>query len=217
MTSHVCKGFAFFSQLKDLTTRGVLAKLEAMSTKILGFCGSLRANSFNRKLLFHACDLLKERGCEINYKDLRTLNIPLYDGDLEEKNGIPEGVAQLAQAMHSSEGFVIACPEYNGGITGVLKNTIDWVSRAEKNPFFGKPVLLVGTSPGWFGTLKSHSITRLILTHLKAIVVPTQVTIPQADKSLDEKGKIKDQVLEKNLVTGCEELIQFSRSLSIHT
>ena len=174
--------------------------------KILGFCGSLRSGSFNKRLMIHACDVLKQKGCEIKIMDLRSLEIPLYDGDFEAKSGIPPGVTQLAQAIVEADGLVIGCPEYNGGITGVLKNAIDWVSRA-KNPWVSKPILLVSTSPGWFGGLKSNVVTRGILTHLRSIVVPTQVIIPLAEKSMDEKEQLVDPLHKSNLNTGCEELL----------
>jgi chromate reductase len=175
---------------------------------ILGICGSLRVASLNRKLLFHTCDILKSKGCTINYIDIKDLELPLYNGDVEDKLGLPDGVKTLVKAMGEADGFVIGNPEYNGGITGVLKNTIDWASRA-KNPFHSKAILLVGTSPGWFGAIKSHFITNQILTTLRAYVMPTLVAIPQGDKALDERGQLKDANLEKNLVSGCDELIRF--------
>jgi chromate reductase, NAD(P)H dehydrogenase (quinone) len=174
--------------------------------KILGFCGSLRSGSFNRKLALHALDVLKGKNCDVEYINIRDLEIPVYDGDFEAKNGIPAGVTKLAEAIKNADALVIGCPEYNGGITGVLKNTIDWVSRA-KNPWVSKPILLVSTSPGWFGGLKSNVVTRGILSHLRAIVVPTQVVIPLAEKSMNEKEQLVDPLHVSNLNTGCEELL----------
>jgi chromate reductase len=179
------------------------------SLKILGLCGSLRVGSLNRKLVFHTCDVLKSKGCTINYIDIKDLELPLYNGDVEEKLGLPDGVNVLVKAIEEADGLVIGNPEYNGGITGVLKNTIDWASRAPKNPFHSKAILLVGTSPGWFGGIKSHFITNQILTTLRAYVMPTLVAIPQGDKALDERGQIKEANLEKNLVSGCDELLRF--------
>jgi chromate reductase len=213
-----CKTKRHLDYLKDLPDfrnghllTVVIRALKLAQMKILAFCGSLRTGSFNKKLLLHASDVLKGKGCEVDYIDLRDLEIPLYDGDLEAKSGIPTGVAKLADAIKNADGLVIGCPEYNGGITGVLKNTIDWVSRA-KNPWVSKPILLVSTSPGWFGAIKSNGVTRGILIHLKAIVVPAQITIPHADKSLDEKGKLIDPLHQTNLNAGCDELIFAAKS-----
>lgn len=181
--------------------------------KILAFSGSLRQGSFNTKLLRQACQIFQEKDCHIvNFISLKDLNLPLYDGDLEEREGMPKSAQKLVDQMLASDAFVIASPEYNGGITGVLKNAIDWASRSKQSPFVGKPILLVGTSVGWFGAVKSHMITRMILTHLRAIVVPSQICIPQAEKAMDAEGKLQDLMHAKLLRSACDELIQFAQN-----
>jgi chromate reductase len=103
-----------------------------MSTaRILAFAGSLRTGSFNKKLARVAADLAKEAGAQATFVDLRDFQLPLYDGDIEETQGLPEGAKQLKGLMREHDGFLIASPEYNSSFTGALKNAIDWVSRAE--------------------------------------------------------------------------------------
>ena len=180
------------------------------TVKILAFNGSLRADSYNKKLVLQACDILKDQGCIINFLDLRSLGLPFYDGDCEVQQGIPEGGQKLIKAINETDGLCIGNPEYNSGITGALKNAIDWTSRAESKPFAEKPILLVGTSTGIFGASKSHLMTRQILTQLGAVVIPSQITIPSAGTAFDEKGNLKNPAQVKLLHGACAQLIKFA-------
>jgi len=119
---------------------------------IVGLCGSLRRGSFNAALL-RAAAMLAPEGSRI---DARTLHgVPLYDGDMEAAEGIPPAVAALKDAVAAADGLLLATPEYNNGIPGVFKNAIDWMSRPSADiarVFGGKPVAVIGASPGGFGT-----------------------------------------------------------------
>ena len=181
-------------------------------TKILAFCGSLRKDSYNKKLLLHTCDILKEENCDVTYLDLKSLALPIYDSDFEEASGLPEGANRLITAMHSADAILIASPEYNGCISGALKNAIDWASRAEKNPFPEKIFMLIGTSPGHWGATKSLLHARLILNHLRAVVIPSQLALPYAEKSMDTSGTPTDPSQQKMLKNACLELIHFVKS-----
>jgi chromate reductase, NAD(P)H dehydrogenase (quinone) len=180
--------------------------------KMTAFSGSLRTASWNKKLLLHGCDYLREKGCIINYIDLRSLEMPLFDEDLEDKIGMHPGAQKLLEAVNDSDALFIGNPEYNGGTTGALKNAIDWLSRAEKNPLIEKPVLLVGSSSGHWGGIRSNMATRLVLTHLGAFVMPTQVTIPFNDKSITLEGSLVDHMHQKQLQLGCNQLIRFTKA-----
>lgn len=126
-------------------------------TRILGISGSLRAASFNTALL-RAAQQSVAAGVEI---DLATLHgIPLYDGDLEQGEGVPEAVLALKQRIVDSDAVLLATPEYNNGIPGVFKNAIDWLSRPASDisrVFGNRPFAVIGASPGGFGTILSQN------------------------------------------------------------
>src|SRR5262245_58190471 len=119
-------------------------------TTIVGISGSLRRDSFNTALLRVAAQLMPE-GAELAIETIA--GIPLYDGDVEASEGIPPRVVQLKNRISNADGLLLATPEYNNSIPGVLKNAIDWCSRPTtdiKSVFGGKPVALIGASPGGF-------------------------------------------------------------------
>src|SRR5947199_9822957 len=126
--------------------------------KVLVFAGSTRKGSFNKKLASIAAEDARAAGAEVTHIDLRDLPIPLYDGDLEATEGIPPNGRKLKDLMLSHDAFLIASPEYNSSITGVLKNAIDWASRQSANEqplecFTGQVVGLCSASPGGLGGL----------------------------------------------------------------
>ena len=137
--------------------------------KILAFAGSTRTDSLNKKLARAAAAIAGEAGAEVTFVDLRDLALPLYDGDLEEASGLPEGARKLKALLRASDGFLIASPEYNSSVTAVLKNALDWASRAETDDepplaaFRGKAAALLSASPGALGGLRG-------LVHLRAIL-----------------------------------------------
>jgi chromate reductase len=182
--------------------------------KILAFCGSLKKDSFNRKLLLHTCDALKEQQCEVTFLDLKSLSLPIYDGDFEDVSGLPEGAKRFVDAISDSQALLIASPEYNGSVSGALKNAIDWATRAPKSPFAGKVTMIIGTSPGHWGATKSLLHLRQILTHIQAIVIPTQLALPYAEKSIDSSGALTDPTQQKILNTACSELLHFAKAFA---
>lgn len=129
---------------------------------LLLFAGSLRQESYNRKLLAVAQGLLAEMpGVTVNVADLKALAFPVYDGDIETA-GMPESVKSLGQMIQSADALVIASPEYNASISSPLKNAVDWVSRLRPIPLDKKPVLLMGTSPGAFGSIRGFIYLALV-------------------------------------------------------
>ena len=101
----------------------------AYTPKILAFAGSTRKDSFNKKLVKITGEAARLAGAQVTYLDLRDLPMPLYDGDLEAEQGIPQNARKLKALMLSHDGLLISAPEYNSSISGVLKNAIDWASR----------------------------------------------------------------------------------------
>jgi NAD(P)H-dependent FMN reductase len=134
--------------------------------EIVGIAGSLRQGSFNRALLRAASEVMPD---DAKLSILSIDDVPLYDGDVE-REGIPKAVAALKTALEKSAGLVLATPEYNGGIPGVLKNVIDWMSRPSDDiprVFHGKPVALMGATPGGLGTTLSQAGWLQILRTLR--------------------------------------------------
>lgn len=165
--------------------------------KILAFAGSTREASYNKKLVKIAAEGAKAAGAEVTYVDLRDLPMPLYDEDLEAKEGIPENVRKFKELMKANQGLLIACPEYNSSITPVLKNAIDWASRPEPGEpglacFTGKVAALMSASPGGLGGLRGLIHVRSILSSINVLVLPDQKTIPSAFQAFDEEGRLKD-------------------------
>ena len=169
----------------------------AYTPKILAFAGSTRKESFNKKLVKIAAEAARSVGAQVTYLDLKDLPMPLYDGDLETEQGIPENARKLKALMMAHDGFLISAPEYNSSISGVFKNAIDWSSRpsAGEAPlvcFAGKVVSLMSASPGALGGLRGLAVVRSLLSNIRVIVLPDQVAVPKAHEAFDPDGKLKD-------------------------
>jgi chromate reductase len=160
--------------------------------KILLFAGSLRKDSLNKKVVRYTDKMLKNiLDIESTIVDLQKFNIPLYDGDIESR-GIPEGVQNLAKYVASSDALIISSPEYNGGMSGPLKNTIDWLSRVKPMPLKAKPILLLGASPGAFGATQGLAHARVPFEKLGNFVYPQAMGFPRAHEAFDENEDLKD-------------------------
>ena len=164
--------------------------------KILVFAGSTRTDSYNKKLARVAADAVKKAGVEATYLDLRDIPLPIYDGDLEEKE-FPENATKLKKIFMEHQGLLIASPEYNSSISGVLKNAIDWVSRLRPGEedlacFKGKVAGLMSASPGALGGLRGLVTLRSILGNIQVLVIPQQIAVSRAHEAFDAEGKLKD-------------------------
>jgi NAD(P)H-dependent FMN reductase len=165
--------------------------------KILAFAGSTREASYNKKLVKIAAEGAKAAGAEVTYIDLRDLPMPIYDEDLEAKEGIPENARKFKELLKAHQGLLIAAPEYNSSITAVLKNAIDWASRPESGEpmlaaFTGKVAAIMSASPGGLGGLRGLIHVRSILSSINVLVLPEQKAISSAFQAFDEEGKLKD-------------------------
>jgi NAD(P)H-dependent FMN reductase len=168
-----------------------------MTPKILAFAGSTREGSFNKKLVRIAAAGARAAGAELTMLDLRDLPLPLYDGDLEARDGLPENARKLKELMVVHQGFLISSPEYNSSVTGVLKNAIDWASRSVPGEpplvaFTGKAAALMSASPGALGGLRCLVHVRAILGNINVLVLPDQVAVPQAHDAFADDGSLKD-------------------------
>lgn len=167
--------------------------------KILVFAGSIRSGSFNARLAALAAKELALHGADVTRISLEDYPLPLYDGDDEQNSGVPVNAGNLKAMLAAHHGVFIASPEYNASITPLLKNAIDWISRAHER---GEPPLAVfkhrvfalgGASDQPFGALRSLMALRQILElGCRALVLPEQVTVFQASEAFDEMDNLKD-------------------------
>jgi NAD(P)H-dependent FMN reductase len=169
-------------------------------TRILGISGSLRAGSFNTALLRAAQQLADS---SIEFESATLHGIPLYDGDVEARDGIPEAVVALKERIVASDGVLLVTPEYNNGVPGVFKNGIDWLSRpAGEIPrlFGGKPFALIGASPGGFGTILSQNHWLPVLKTLGVdLWAGSRLYVSRAGQAFDANGELVDDKVRAQL------------------
>ncbi|RVT82323.1 NADPH-dependent oxidoreductase [Rhodobacteraceae bacterium CCMM004] len=174
-------------------------KLRRGRAVLLCVPGSLRAGAVNRKLLAEAARLY---GGPSQVADLR---LPLYDGDLEDAEGIPEGVQTLAAQIAAAEAVAISTPEYNQALSGVLKNALDWVSRAPGAPWRGKPVAIMSAAAGRSGGARATYSLRLAMTPFRPrLSTGPEVLLAAASRQFDEDGRLTDARALKTLTEAME-------------
>jgi NAD(P)H-dependent FMN reductase len=181
--------------------------------KIVGISGSLRRGSFNTALLRAAAELMPP-GAELKIESIE--GIPLYNGDVESAEGIPQRVAELKKAIADSNGLILATPEYNNSIPGVFKNTVDWLSRPAsdiKAVFGGKPVAIMGASPGGFGTILSQNAWLPVLRTLGTNPwFGGRMMVSRAAAVFDEGGKMTDEAVRKQLQQFLNGFVEFVKA-----
>jgi chromate reductase, NAD(P)H dehydrogenase (quinone) len=176
--------------------------------RILGLSGSLRRESHNTRLLRGIGKLLPE-GVELEVFD-QLASIPPYSEDDEHET--PPAVAALKAAIAGADALLVATPEYNASIPGVLKNALDWVSRpVASTPLMGKPAAVIGASTGLFGAVWAQAETRKVLSTIGARVVDREIPIPQADEALDANGLPLDDDARELLDATLGELIELAQ------
>lgn len=169
-----------------------------VTPRILAFAGSTRTESFNKKLVRLAAAAAEKAGAVVTLIDLRDYPLPLYDADLETRDGLPAHARTLKQLFLNHDGLLIASPEYNSGISAVLKNTLDWISRAESDrepplaAFAGKTAALLSASPGALGGLRGLVQLRMLLGNIKVLVLPDQLAVSHADEAFQPDGTLRD-------------------------
>ncbi len=188
--------------------------------KLLFFAGSARKDSINKKLAEIASKMAADSGADVTLVDMRDFEMPLYDGDAEEKDGVPENAKKLKQLFLDHDGFFIASPEYNSSFSPLIKNTIDWLSRPhEENEgqliaFKGKVAAIAGTSPGGLGGLRGLVSLRMLLGNIGVTVIPSQVAIGGGFQAFDDNGKLKDERQAGMLQATIDEFIRTAEKLS---
>lgn len=169
------------------------------TASILAFAGSTREGSLNKKLVSIAAKAARDAGGEVTEIDLRDYPLPIYDGDMEAAEGVPDNALKLKALFKANRGFLIATPEYNTSISGVLKNAIDWVSRPVEGEaflecFMGKSAGLLSAALGPVGGLRAQAHLRQILSGIQMTVIPEHWSVPGAnDDGFDAEGNLKDE------------------------
>ena len=182
--------------------------------RILALSGSIRDGSINTRLLDAATGALAQHECEVTRISLADYPLPIYDGDLEKQDGIPENAKKLARLFHEHDGLFITCPEYNGSLTPLLKNTIDWISRVSSDdkgelvPYRGKVGAVAAASPGVMGGMSMLYHLREILTRLGVLLVAEQVAVGNGFSAFDDMDKLTDERAAQFLEATCKSLAQ---------
>lgn len=165
--------------------------------KILAFAGSARKQSYNKQLVKIAAQGARTAGADVTYIDLADYPLPIFDEDLEAREGLHPNALKLKELFLAHHGLLIASPEYNSSISALLKNTIDWVSRPREGEaplgcFTGKVSGIMSASPGMLGGLRGLVHIRAILSNINVMVIPDQLAIAKAHEALNENGQLND-------------------------
>lgn len=189
--------------------------------KLLVFAGSTRADSWNRKLATLAAHMARADGAEVTHIELADFDLPLYNGDLEAR-GIPPAAMRLKELFHAHPAWIICSPEYNGSYTGLLKNTIDWVSRPVQGhpewgngtrPFAGKVVGLLSAAPGALGGIRSLDHLAPLLRTLQCWVAPKQFAVSKAGEAFDPDGQLSAEPARASVRAVVEQVLTASQRL----
>lgn len=167
-----------------------------MSLTLLGMCGSLRAASINKKLMREAARVFGEADfVEAN------LDLPLYSGDVESA-GMPSAVATLIDQVRTADAVVLVTPEYNQALSGVMKNALDWISRADGKPWLNKPVAILSATAGRAGGARAQYSLRLCMMPFRAHVLPgPEILVGGASREFDESGRLTGERYLKDLTS----------------
>ena len=172
--------------------------------RILVFSASLRNDSLNTRLAKLVPGVIEKKGGKVDFANMSDFDCPSFNQDLEINNSHPKGAEEFRRRILANDAFIIASPEYNGSMPGLIKNSIDWVSRFRPQPFNEHHALLMSASPSMGGANKALWSLRIPLEHLGARVFPDMFSLATAHKAFTVDGKIADETLakrfEQNLV-----------------
>lgn len=184
--------------------------------RLLVCAGSARTDSLHRQLARSAEAALSMAGADASFVEIGEYDLPLYNQDLEEQQGIPTPARQLREMLLSHDGLALASPEYNGSYSPLLKNTIDWVSRPlpgerHSSAFKGKVAGLMSTTPGPNGGRAGLSQLRQLLEWLGMRVIASQLTLPRSSQAFDADGKLSRPEDVEAMTAWADELVQAVR------
>jgi chromate reductase len=185
--------------------------------RLLFFAGSAREGSHNKKLAQLGQKIAEANGIESVFADLADYHMPIYHGDLESSDGVPERTLAFKALMAEYDGVMVVTPEYNASIPPLLKNTLDWVSRVKDAPdvFKTRVFAISGASPGYYGAMRSLLTLREILSvGLSALVIPQQMALPRASQAFEDDGSLKDENQQKMFAGVVEALAVAARKFA---
>lgn len=182
--------------------------------RALAFAASLRTGSLNRRLVEAAARLVRATGCEVDLADFREFDMPSYDGDLDAQQGLPNGALELKARLEAADAVLISVPEYNYSIPGLLKNAIDWVSRARPMPWRGKSIYLMAASPSPMGGIRGLWQTRVPLEGCGALVFPDMFALAHANIAFKPNGMLADRALAERFEREVIGFVRLARAVA---
>ena len=165
--------------------------------RFLVFSASMRADSLNTRLAKLAVRIIEKHGGKADYAQMKEFDCPSFDGDAEQKSGIPKGAEEFRKRLLANDAFIISSPEFNGSMPGSVKNIIDWASRFRPQPFNEKHSLLMSASPSMAGGNRGLWSLRMPLEHLGSPVFPNMFSLAMAHQAFNADGDIINPVLAK--------------------
>jgi chromate reductase, NAD(P)H dehydrogenase (quinone) len=179
------------------------------SIRFLIFGASLRKKSLNDRLAALAAAVVEEKGGSVDRAHMADFDCPSYDQDVELEEGIPAGARQFHERLVATDAFLVAAPEYNASMSGVLKNLIDWASRFRPQPFNGKQGLLMSASPSMGGGNRGLWALRVPFEHLGARIYPDMFSLAQAHEAFDAGGRLANGMLQSRFEATIECFMDF--------
>jgi NAD(P)H-dependent FMN reductase len=183
---------------------GDAAPADRRPVRVLVFAASLRQGSLNERLADLTAAVAQQKGARVDRARMADFDCPPYDQDVERDEGLPAGAQRLHERLVTADAFMIASPEYNASMPGVLKNVVDWVSRFRPQPFNGRQALLLSASPSMVGGNRGLWALRIPLEHLGARVYPDMFSLAQAHEALDASGRIANATLQQRFESTIE-------------
>lgn len=190
-------------------------------TRILAMAGSSRTGALSTRLRDAAAAALATAGANVESLDLRTLDLPLYDGDFEASHGVPDGARRLRDALLKADGVLLVTPEYNGFPTPLALNAWDWLSRlagegdlpSGLTATAGKPLALLSSSPGAMGGMRALGLMRQFLGGtFQMLVLPQQLALGRAHEAFDDSGALMDARQQASMAQVTEGLLRLART-----
>jgi len=188
--------------------------------KLLFFAGSARKDSINKKIAILAAGLARQKGADVTLIDLKDFDMPIYNGDLEKEKGLPENALRLKKLFIEHDGFFIASPEYNSSFSPLLKNALDWISRANEenekplSAYTGKVAALAAASFGALGGLRGLVPLRMMLGNIGVVVIPNQMAIGFGGHTLDDEGRLRDETQAQRLAATIEAFVETANRMA---
>lgn len=168
-------------------------------TTIVAIPGSIRRASLNRRLLRAAAARLTAAGATVDEADVEAMDLPIYNGDLQDRDGVPAAAVDLQARIAAADGVLIASPEYNGAFSPLLKNTLDWITRVDMVTFQPTLIGLIGASPGRRGAVHGMGMVEEMFRYMRCTVHQPHFSVPTANEAMDDAGEITDPDLAERL------------------